>query len=63
MTPPERILAETDSPYMAPEPVRGRRNDSSNLKYVIARLAEMKEMSAEDMERITWENGRRLFGI
>ena len=63
VTPPERILAETDSPYMAPEPVRGRRNDSSNLKYVIARLAEMKGMRAEDMERITWENGRRLFGI
>ena len=63
VTPPERILAETDSPYMAPVPVRGRRNDSSNLKYVIARLAEMKGMSPEDMERITWENGRRLFGI
>ena len=63
VTPPERILVETDSPYMAPEPVRGRRNDSSNLKYVIARIAQIKGMTAEDMERITWENGKRLFGI
>ena len=63
VTPLERILIETDSPYMAPEPVRGRRNDSSNLTYVTAKLAELKGVSPEEMERVTWENGRRLFGI
>ena len=63
VTPPERILVETDSPYMAPEPVRGRRNDSANLKYVIAAIARMKGMDPAELERVTWENGRRLFGI
>ena len=63
VTPLERILIETDSPYMAPEPVRGRRNDSSNLTYVAAKIAELKGVSPEEMERITWENGRRLFKI
>ena len=63
VTPPERILVETDSPYMAPEPVRGRRNDSANLKYVVAAIARMKGMDPAELERVTWENGRRLFGI
>ena len=63
VTPMGRILVETDSPYMAPEPVRGRRNDSRNLPHIIARLAELKGVTAEEMERVTWENGKRLFGI
>ena len=63
VTPPERILVETDSPYMAPEPVRGRRNDSTNLPHIIARIAEIKGLPPEEMERITWDNGRRLFRI
>ena len=63
VTPLDRILVETDSPYMAPEPVRGRRNDSRNLPYVIARLAEIKGVTPREMERITFENGCRLFGI
>ena len=61
--PLDRILVETDSPYMAPEPVRGRRNDSANLPYILARIAEIKGVTSEEMERITWENGCRLFGI
>lgn len=63
ITPMDRILVETDSPYMAPEPVRGRRNDSSNLVHIIERIAQIKGVSAADMERVTWENGKRLFGI
>ncbi len=63
VTPLDRILVETDSPYMAPEPVRGRRNDSSNLPYVIEKIALFKGTDPGEMERITWENGRRLFGI
>ena len=63
VTPADRILVETDSPYMAPEPVRGRRNDSANLPYVIRKLAELKGMTPEEMEHLAWENGKRLFRI
>lgn len=63
VTPLERILVETDSPYMAPEPCRGKRNDSSLLVYVLEKIAALKGISAEEMTRITQENGCRLFGI
>ena len=63
VTPLERILVETDSPYMAPEPCRGKRNDSSLLVYVLEKIAALKGVSAEEMTRITQENGCRLFGI
>ena len=63
VTPLERILVETDSPYMAPEPCRGKRNDSSLLVYVLEKIAAFKGVSAEGMTRITQENGCRLFGI
>lgn len=59
--PLERILLETDCPYMAPEPNRGTRNDSSNIPYVIAKIAELKGISEEEIERVTEENARRLF--
>lgn len=63
VTPLERILVETDCPYMAPEPCRGKRNDSSLLVYVLEKIAALKGVSAEEMTRITQENGCRLFGI
>ena len=63
ITPPDRILIETDSPYMSPVPVRGRRNDSRNLLYIAEKIAGAKEMSPEEIGRITGENARRLFGI
>ena len=63
ITPPERILVETDSPYMSPVPLRGKRNDSSNLVYIIQTIAEIKGMTPQEIEEITWENGKRLFGI
>ena len=63
ITPPERMLVETDSPYMAPVPVRGKRNDSRNLSYVLETLAVWKGMTPEALTAITWENGRRLFRI
>ena len=63
ITPLDRILVETDSPYMAPEPVRGRRNDSRNLPHILERIAALKGVTPEEMERITWENGKRLFRI
>ena len=63
ITPPERILVETDSPYMSPVPLRGKRNDSSNLVYIIEKIAEIKGMAPQQIEEITYENGKRLFGI
>lgn len=63
ITPPERILIETDSPYMSPVPLRGKRNDSANLVYIIEKIAEIKGMSPHEIEEITWENGRSLFQI
>lgn len=59
--PLERILLETDCPYMAPEPHRGTRNDSSNIPYVIAKIAEIKGVTPEDVERVTEDNAYRLF--
>lgn len=61
VTPLDRIVIETDSPYLTPVPFRGKRNDSRNLPYVIEKLAEWKGVSTEEMTRITWENGLRLF--
>lgn len=63
MCPIDRIVIETDSPYLTPVPNRGKRNDSSNLKYVIEKIAEIKGMAAAEVEQITFENGRRLYGI
>lgn len=61
MVPEDRILIETDSPYLSPEPKRGTRNDSSNLKYVVEKLAEYKEIEPEQMANMTYENAKRLF--
>ena len=63
ITPLERIVVETDAPYLTPVPYRGKRNDSRYLPYVIEKLAEWKGISADEMERITFENGKRLFRL
>lgn len=59
--PLERILLETDSPYMAPEPHRGSRNDSGNLVYVAEKIAELKGITAKEVENATLANARKLF--
>ena len=61
--PLDRLLIETDSPYLSPVPLRGKRNDSSNLAYIAAKIAEGKGMSVEEVCRLTEENGKRLFDI
>lgn len=60
--PEDRILVETDSPYLSPVPFRGKRNDSRNLPYILDVVAECKGISREEAEQITWDNGVRLFG-
>ncbi len=59
--PLERILLETDSPYMAPEPHRGSRNDSGNLVYVAEKIAELRGITAKEVENATLANARKLF--
>lgn len=61
--PLDKILIETDSPYLAPEPVRGTRNNSSNLKYMVKKIAEVKEISEEEVETATYNNTCAIFGI
>lgn len=61
--PLERLLLETDSPYMAPVPVRGTRNDSRNIAHIAAKIAEVRGMTADEVIRIAADNGKRLFGI
>lgn len=61
--PIERLMIETDCPYMAPEPQRGERNYSGYVKYVARKMAEIKGLSYEETARITMENGLRFYGI
>ena len=61
--PVERILLETDSPYLSPVPNRGKRNDSRNLRYIAVTVAESKGLTPEELAAITVENGRRLFRV
>lgn len=63
VTPLDRLLVETDSPYLSPVPHRGQRNDSRNLAYIVQKIAEVKGISPEELARISLENGKRLFGI
>lgn len=59
----ERILLETDAPYLAPTPHRGKRNEPSYIPYMAARIAQILEMSIEDVDHITTRNTEALFGI
>ncbi len=61
--PLDRILIETDSPYLSPVPLRGTRNDSRNLVHVAAKLAELRGLTPEAIIARTAENGKCLFGI
>ena len=61
--PLDRMLLETDSPYMAPVPVRGTRNDSRSVRYIAEKLAALRGLDTDELIRLTAENGRRLFGI
>ena len=59
--PLDRLMLETDSPYLAPEPNRGKRNSALNLPYVAKMIAELKGTTPEEIERITDENAMKMF--
>lgn len=61
--PLDKILVETDCPYLTPEPFRGQRNDSSFLKYTVERISEILDLDYKELENITTDNAKRLFGV
>lgn len=61
--PMDRIVLETDCPYLAPVPFRGKRNSSLYLPYVVEALARIKGIPEEEVRRTAWENGMRLYGM
>ncbi len=61
--PLEYILIETDSPYLSPVPVRGTRNNSQNLKYIVEKISEIKHIERENVEKITLETAKMFFCI
>jgi TatD DNase family protein len=63
MIPIDRMLIETDSPYLAPEPVRGTRNDSRNVKYTAQKIAELKGLTLEEVAKSTYRNAEELYNI
>lgn len=63
MVPLEKILIETDSPYLSPEPNRGKRNDSRNLKFIVEKIAKSKDMPIEEIAVTTYENAKKIFEI
>ena len=61
--PLEFLVLETDAPYLAPVPFRGKRNESSYLRYVVAKLAEVKGLSVEEVAAATTANAQKIFGM
>ena len=61
--PADRIMLETDCPYLSPEPVRGKRNSSLHLPYIAEKIAEIRGITIEETAALTMENGKRFFGI
>ena len=59
----KNVVLETDAPYLAPVPFRGKRNECSYLKYVVEKLGEIKNVSKEEIEGITTKNAKELFSI
>lgn len=61
--PLEKIVLETDCPYLSPVPHRGERNTSLNIPFVVAKMAEIKGVSEDEVRRVTWENAHRLYRL
>ena len=63
MVPDDKFLVETDSPYLSPEPYRGKRNDPRKVQYIIKKIAEVKEKNFEEVQNMAYENAKRIFRI
>ena len=63
IVPLDKMLIETDSPYLSPEPHRGQRNDCRNVKYVAQKIADLKGISLEEIAKQTYENAMKIFEI
>ena len=63
MVPLDRMLIETDCPYLSPEPLRGRRNDSRNVKHMAQKIADVKQITLEEVAKATYNNAKNIFGI
>ena len=61
MVPNDKILIETDSPYLSPEPLRGKRNDPRNVRYIAQKIADVKGLSLEEVADITYSNVKRIY--
>ena len=61
--PLDRLVIETDCPYMAPVPFRGKRNDPTKTLFILQKLAELRAIAPEDLAPVLFENGKRLFSI
>ena len=61
MVPNDKMLIETDSPYLSPEPLRGRRNDPRNVKYIAQKIADVKNMTIEEVAKQTYENAEKIY--
>ena len=63
LIPLDKMLIETDSPYLAPEPVRGTRNDSRNLKIIAKKIADFRKIAIEEIAENTYKNAKKIFNI
>ena len=63
LVPLDKILIETDSPYLSPEPNRGKRNDSRNVKFIAEKIANVKNINIEEIAKITYSNAKKVFNI
>jgi TatD DNase family protein len=63
VVPDDKIVLETDCPYLTPVPMRGKKNEPSFVKHVAEKVAELKKMSLEQVEKITTNNAKKLFNI
>lgn len=59
----DKMLIETDSPYLSPEPLRGKRNDSRNVIYIAQKIAETRQISIEEVAKETYKNAKKIFGL